>query len=130
MDLKSLMWLRLALVSSKVYVVFTKDSDNWWSQFLDTDIQHCYVVIPSVDCCIVHSKTTGIFDLYNESDINGIIGINPIMLSYKQNPSPRSIFMLNTCVGHTKQILGINKPFIWTPYQLYKYLRNNNGKPS
>ncbi|MDR2412964.1 MAG: hypothetical protein LBD50_02005 [Rickettsiales bacterium] len=29
-----------------------------------------------------------------------------------------------TCVGFAKRALGINKPFIWTPDQLYKYLNN------
>jgi hypothetical protein len=32
--------------------------------------------------------------------------------------------MLNTCVSHTKQILGINDPFILTPWQLLKRLKH------
>jgi|GEM_PF-676934 len=27
-----------------------------------------------------------------------------------------------TCVSFAKRILGIHAPFIWTPYQLYKYI--------
>jgi hypothetical protein len=111
---------------SDMYVVFEGDDGHWWSRFLHSKIKHCYVVVPSIDCCIVHSRTTEKFDLFNESDINVIIDPNSIIVGYKQKPSSRSLFMLNTCVGHTKQLLGINKPFIWTPYQLYKYLRKNN----
>lgn len=33
-----------------------------------------------------------------------------------------------TCVSTAKHYLGINKPFIITPYQLYKYLENKYGK--
>ena len=111
---------------SDMYVVFENDDGNWWSRFLHHRIKHCYVVVPSLDCCIVHSRTTAKFDLFNESDINVIIDPNSIIMGYKQKPNSRSLFMLNTCVGHTKQLLGINKPFIWTPYQLYKYLRNED----
>jgi hypothetical protein len=28
-----------------------------------------------------------------------------------------------TCVGFAKRALGISKPFIWTPDQLYRYLK-------
>ena len=45
-----------------------------------------------------------------------------IIVKVDRKTTKQSLFMLNTCVGHIKQILGINQPFIWTPYQLYKYL--------
>lgn len=32
------------------------------------------------------------------------------------------------CVSTTKHYLGINNPFIITPYQLYKYLEKKHGK--
>lgn len=36
--------------------------------------------------------------------------------------------MVKTCVGLVKATLGINHPLIWTPKQLYNYLRKiNNG---
>jgi hypothetical protein len=34
--------------------------------------------------------------------------------------------MPNNCVMNTKNLLGIRNMFIWTPYQLYKYLIKNN----
>ena len=36
------------------------------------------------------------------------------------------LFMLNTCVGHIKNLLGITYPFILTPQQLYNYLQKGN----
>lgn len=36
-----------------------------------------------------------------------------------------SPFMLNNCVGVVKKILGIRAPFVWTPYQLYRYLEKH-----
>ena len=32
-------------------------------------------------------------------------------------------FGLMNCVSLTKKVLGLNKPWIITPYQLYKYLK-------
>lgn len=37
-------------------------------------------------------------------------------------------FTLNTCVGVTKKFLGIRNPFIWTPFQLYKYISNKQNR--
>ena len=110
-----------------IYVVFTSDRGNWWSRFLHPDVKHCYVVRPTGGQCIVHAKTTGKTDLFNIKAENGIIESSYIILGYKQAEASQSLFMLNTCVGHTKHLLGIKKPFIWTPYQLLKYMRKKNG---
>ena len=67
---------------SDMYVVFEGDDNHWYSRFLHNKIKHCYVVVPSIDCCIVHSRTTAKFDLFNESDINGIIDPNSIIIGY------------------------------------------------
>jgi hypothetical protein len=42
-----------------------------------------------------------------------------IVIKAKRKECKRSPIMFNTCVGHVKQILGINNPLILTPYQLY-----------
>ena len=117
-------------MSSDVYVVFKNDSSNWWSPFLKKGIRHCYIAKPSQNRLIICGKSTKSYDLYTIDAKNGIIDENFILLRYKPKQCKRFLFMLNTCVGHTKQILGINKPFIWTPYQLYKYMRKENGRVS
>jgi len=48
-----------------------------------------------------------------------------IITSIKNNRKP-FIPMFSTCVGFAKSIIGIYKPFIFTPKQLYKYLKRNN----
>ena len=92
--------------SNNMYVVFEDDDKHWWSWFLQSGIRHCY--------------------LFNAIDKNDIITPNSIVIGYKSRPVKRSLFMLNTCVGHAKQLLGINNPLILTPYQLFKYLRKSN----
>lgn len=117
-------------MSSDVYVVFSDDRSNWWSPFLKKGMRHCYVVKPSANRLIVCGKSTNDFDLYTIPAENGIIGDNYFVLSYTPKKCRRFLFMLNTCVGHAKQILGIRNPFILTPYQLFKYMRKNDGRIS
>jgi len=108
---------------SKVYVVFEDDQVRWWSIFLKKGIRHCYVIKPTGNDFIVYGKNAMGFDLFTIKDEKSIIDDTYVMLSYTPKQCIRSLFMLNTCVGHTKQILGINNPFILTPYQLLKYMR-------
>lgn len=110
-------------MSSKVYIVFEDDRVNWWSKFLKKGIRHCFLIKPVPNSYIIYGKSAKSFDLFTVSDQKSIIEGNYIMESYVPEECKRSLFMLNTCVGHTKQILGINNPFILTPYQLLKYLR-------
>ena len=116
-------------MSSEVdmYVVFTGDTGHWWSRFIREDMGHCYVIVPSNGKFIVAGKNTAKYDLYNVDSINGIIGPNDIMLGYKQEATSAHLFALNTCVGNVKQMLGIKKPFVWSPYQLLKYMRKHHG---
>ena len=110
-------------MSSKVYVVFEDDDHRWWSFLLKKDCRHCFIVKPTPNSYIIYGKGSERFDLFTIKDEKSIIeGIYTIK-SYIPKQCKRSLFMLNTCVGHTKQILGINNPFILTPYQLLKYLR-------
>ena len=110
-------------MSSKVYVVFEDDEVRWWSFFLKKEIRHCYLIKPTGNDFIVYGKNSKGFDLFTVKDEKSIIeGIYTIK-SYIPKQCKRPLFMLNTCVGHTKQILGINNPFILTPYQLLKHLR-------
>lgn len=37
---------------------------------------------------------------------------------------PRTPFVLGTCVGAAKRLLGIRSPWVLTPYQLYLHLKS------
>jgi hypothetical protein len=113
-------------MSSKVYVIFEDDQQRWWSKFLKKGIRHCYIVKPTPNSFIIYGKSVKNVDLFTVIDQKSIIEGKYIMKSYIPRECRRSLFMLNTCVGHTKQILGINNPFILTPYQLLKHLRSHH----
>lgn len=109
-------------MSSDVYVVFTGDDRHWWSPALHETIRHCYIMMPDGGRWIIHGKSTRYFDLFTCEEHPFKIE-DVIVVKAKRRHSKRGLLMLNTCVGHAKQILGINDPFILTPYQLFKRLQ-------
>ena len=110
-------------MSSNCYVVFTNDDRHWWSRLLHPKIRHCYVIKPDNGKWIVFGKTTKGVEIYTTDDVTDVIE-NDIIVKAVIRESRPSLFMLNTCVGHTKQMLGIKNPFILTPFELLRYLQN------
>lgn len=70
----------------------------------------------------MYGKTVGSLDIFTVDDKPFKLD-DVIVIKAKRKQCKRNLFMLNTCVGHAKQILGINNPLILTPYQLYKRLK-------
>ena len=60
---------------------------------------------------IVYAKTTNGVEIYTTDDVTEVIE-NGIIVKAVIRDARRWLFMLNTCVGYTKQVLGINNPFI------------------
>ena len=105
-----------------IYIVFGDDGGRWWSPLLRKGIRHCKVIAPCNGQWVVHEKVAQRFDLYIVDSLDGIIGSSDIIIKGEKITKHRGLFMLNTCVGHCKQVLGITNPFILTPYQLMKHL--------
>jgi len=85
------------------------------------------VIKPENGKWIVYAKTTNGVEIYTTDDVTEVIE-NGIIVKAVIRDARRWLFMLNTCVGYTKQVLGINNPFILTPYQLYRYLKHEITK--
>jgi|TARA_R100001224_G_C4022408_1_gene149784 hypothetical protein len=112
-------------MSSELYIFFTDDDGHWWSRFLNKEIRHCFIVKPENGAYMVVSRQHDKVELAIWKNL--IIGKSYRLLKFEQRPPVKSLFMLNTCTGLAKQLLGIDNPFILTPYQLYKYVRKHNG---
>lgn len=112
-------------MSSK-YVVFTRGQRHWITKYLHKDINHCFVLQQDKGKWIVFDSSTYGAEMYTISNHSDILS-NSYVIKVNVNDEPRPLLMLNTCVGHVKHQLGIRKPFIWTPYQLFKYLRDYHG---
>ena len=111
---------------NSIYIVFTTGNSHWWTSFLHPTISHCYIIKPDGDRWLVYGKAHKGFDLFTVDSISAIIRDSTI-IKVRPNKKGQSLFMINSCVGNVKQYLGVRHPFIWTPYQLMKYLRNNHG---
>ena len=111
-------------MSSK-YVVFTKGQRHWITRYLHPEISHCYTLTQSNGTWIVNDTSTLGCELYTIDSHSDILS-NSYVIKVEQD-NPKGLLMLNTCVGQVKHQLGIRKPFIFTPYQLFKYLREYHG---
>lgn len=105
------------------YVVFCMDDGpHWWSRFLHPEIKHCYLLIQDGETWYAANKSTHGFEVIPVDNVSDIVTESIVIKSALEN-GRRTLFMLNTCVGYTKALMGISNPFILTPYQLYKHLR-------
>lgn len=111
---------------TSVYVVFEKtDTKHFFQRMIHPYINHCYIIIPSGENMVVYNKTLKDVEIYTINEINDILQ-GKIVVEVEPNESSSKLFMINSCVGYVKQFLGITNPFVWTPFQLMRYL--NDGK--
>ena len=118
-----------------IYVVFTRVPKRIWSTFLNKKMNHCYFITPIDD-----HKTLMINQTAGGSEINvypatlhelaknvidtGAVDIMRWVTTEKELGNNKMRFF-RTCVGSCKDAMGIAKPGITTPKQLYKYMSKN-----
>lgn len=109
------------MYSGDIYVVFTKaKSQGWLFKWLHKEISHCFVIKPNGKDFIVMDNSIGKLTVFTVTSSNDILSESYI-IKVKQREMT-SYVNFNTCVSFVKQIIGINNPFIVTPYQLFKRL--------
>tara|TARA_B100001179_G_C18564594_1_gene392178 strand:+ start:564 stop:986 length:423 start_codon:yes stop_codon:yes gene_type:complete len=134
MSSEALELMEKAKTSERMWVVFSGHSELKILHFLKKGFRHCFVVLNdgknwitfdplSHHTEIVVQKLPFSFDLIGWLTAKDykILPANP---NYKRTkPAP---LMLFTCVEAVKRVLGIHDRYIITPYQLYKFLKQNN----
>lgn len=114
-------------------VVFSDQTDLWWLKFLRRGFRHCFVVIHINDRWIAidpmaHFLEISLTDLPQDFDLalwfreSGMRVVETQILYPERRIYPP--FFLS-CVEVVKRVLGLHRPFILTPAQLYKFLNNN-----
>jgi hypothetical protein len=112
-------------------VVFADHADCPWLRPLRRGFRHCFVVLragsvwlacdPLKDRIELEAlELPGKFDLaafYREQGHQVLVGEHRLLRTRRR-------FALTplTCVTVVKRLLGINAPWVWTPWQLYTYL--------
>jgi len=118
----------------KCFIVFTKSkSKHWLFKFLDSEIQHVYVMRKSeggqfwtiINPLFSHTRIeTVLVDDYPHprSYTCDDAVIVPVKVTIDTNKQ-RWTFCVFNCVEVVKSLLGIRSFWTWTPYQLFKKLK-------
>ena len=118
--------------TSEYYIVFGKSKLNHWvMKLLDAHFQHCYAVklSPGKTFWIIVDPKRGFTDIFLQPvdkypTIRALVGSDKTVLNVKAylTEAKRDRFCVFNCVEVVKSLIGLNKFFIFTPKQLYKYL--------
>ena len=120
------------------YIVFEHgDMPYWWAKYLHPGIRHCWALRwdgfnwiafhPNLGHTDIEILPYGSYeDIENiriDTDCSVIIHVKV----WRESTRIRSLWPTAvTCVEQIKALLGIRKWFLFTPYQLFKYLRNQS----
>ncbi len=109
------------------FVAFGGSPTHWWTKFLKKGFYHCFLILGNgrewyiidpvmhfTDFIVV--KTHYIENFFIQKGYR-LIRTTPLL------PQKISFFFRPcTCVETVRRFLGIQHPFLWTPYQLFCYL--------
>lgn len=113
------------------WVVFSGQTDLPWLKILKPGFRHCFVLLhdgerwvtldplSNYTQVLVHHHVAADFDLPLWLERRGMCVLRANVKRVTK-PAP---WMLFTCVEAVKRVLGLHKFFIFTPWQLYSYLR-------
>lgn len=122
-----------------VLLVFTDNGRHRLSPLLERGFRHVFAVIHSQGQWVVHNWKSG---TGLEVSVIADESYSPLdMVEFYANEGHTTVWvkasdqmrswpmMVNNCVSHTKQLLGINS-FAVTPYQLYKSVMKRPVRPA
>jgi len=118
------------------FVVFeVAEEEHWHNKYLKMGYSHCYCIYEtSGNWIAIHPHWShteiDISPLTTFPTIRDYAGIKARVIAYTSDIDPLKhccTLGIMTCVDVVKRHLGIRAQFVFTPYQLYIYLRNHHG---
>ncbi len=115
----------------KAWVVFSGHADIWWLKILKPGFRHCYILLQdrwqwvSIDPLSHYTQIQFHERLHRNFDLPAWLrgqGLRVIEASMIEPPHKAAPFMPFSCVEAVKRLLGIQRRFIFTPWQLHHYL--------
>lgn len=124
----------------RALVVFSGQTELLWLRLFRPGFRHCFVLVES------HATGIPVWVLYNPLSVGTQIALWPvddakalekwlcgqgytvaeaIVAPIRQR---RFAWRPYTCVEAVKRVLGVHAAAIWTPWQLYRYLRKINKR--
>ncbi len=120
----------------KTWIVFSGETDLPWLKVLKKNYRHCFVLIndginwitldplASYIDVQIHRHLAESFDLPTWLESRGAKVIAAKVNRVHKKPAPIMFF---SCVEFIKRSLGIHSRFIITPWQLYRYLEQQQS---
>ena len=119
------------------YYIAYLPTKSLWRHVVKDNFTHCFIFFP-YDGNLETAEFVCICEHFHSFINFGLVAKEPLMRYISSNGTYHSVTASRkvynrwlwwipkpfTCVTICKDILGIRKPFIWTPYQLFKYLRS------
>lgn len=116
------------------YLVFTSaEKPYWWTRFLKDGFHHCYMIVDLVDQRYIIEQT---FEQMNVIRLGSACEHIPprldkpsliITLPDYEAQKNTQLFRPFTCVEICKSLMGLRRPFIQTPKQLFDFCVNDLG---
>lgn len=122
--------IKAKALSEDWYVVFTGSKlRHWLMRWLNPDFRHCYMVKEDDGLWVIvnssNAYTSIRVELIDDYPHIRLLCPNSVILPVRTKIDP-NIYQwhlgINSCVDVCKGVLGIRRVWIWTPYQLYRYL--------
>ena len=119
----------------KAWIVFSGQADLFWLKCLKPGFRHCSVLLNDG----VHWITLDPLSNYTDVVVHNVplefdlplwLGDRGHILveAHIDHPSKPAPWMLFSCVEAVKRVLGVHSRFLVTPWQLYCYLKKQDGQ--
>lgn len=118
----------------EAWVVFTTPKQShWWERFLEPGFVHCFALVRSgrrwirmdwgYDCA-----SLAVLNMPAYASLNEVVGpgdtVVRVLAEVRERYRAPWVFGPVTCVEAVKAVLGIRAFWVWTPFQLYRYIRS------
>lgn len=118
------------------YVVFTSSRlKHWLTRWINPDFAHVKLVKEDDGLWVIvdskNSFTQITLELIDDYPHIRKLCPNAVILAVKTHINPNKYqwhLGIHSCVDVAKGILGIREFFVFTPYQLYRYIINKGGQ--
>ncbi len=109
-----------------IMIGFSKKTSLFWTNLLCKQYKHCVVIFPASDeYILMQIATDGIHCIpLNDSGLYKLKSAGWVFLKTHKHSNKKPICFIS-CVGFVKSVLGINKPFIWRPDDLFMYIKKS-----
>ena len=112
----------------KAIVGFGGEPTFWWMRFLKKGFYHCLIALGGDSFWILIDPLVAQIDMIvlQQADVERFLnknGYTTVHVSVKNPVGHRLRIRPYSCVETVKKILGIQDNSLWTPYQLYLFLK-------